>query len=85
MAAQRYSVALHVIEALPAWVRSGEIAFPEIQQYGGITGAAQMRANLRRSFVPDNLLHGDVPDYADFLERRRVRMAWKTQTYFGGL
>lgn len=29
MATQRYSVALHVIKALPAWVRSGEIAIPE--------------------------------------------------------
>ena len=29
MAPQRYSVALHVIEALAAWVRSGEIAVPE--------------------------------------------------------
>ena len=32
MAIQRYSVAPHAIETLPAWVKSGEMTIPEIQR-----------------------------------------------------
>ena len=55
------------------------------RKYGGITDMAQMRVNLRRSCVPGSLLDGEVPTYDEFLEQRRVRMAQKIQTYFGGL
>ena len=55
------------------------------RKYGGITDMEQMRDNLRRSCVPGSLLDGDVADYDEFLEQRRVRMAQKIQTYFGGL
>ena len=52
---------------------------------GGITDMARMHANLRRSCLPGSLLDGDVPNYHEFLEQRRVRTAQKTQTYFGVL
>ena len=55
------------------------------KKYGGITEIDQMRANLHRSCVPDSLLDGDIPDYDEFLEQRRVLMAQKIKTYFEGL
>ncbi len=54
-------------------------------RYGGIADMAQLRNNLRQSYVPDSLLGAAVSDYDEFLEQRRVLMAWKFQTYFGGL
>ena len=35
--------------------------------------------------MPDSLLDGDIPDYDEFLEQRRVLMAQKIKTYFEGL
>ena len=55
------------------------------RKYGGITDMTQMRANLSRNCVPDSLLDGEVPNYDEFLEQRRVLMAQKVQTYFGEL
>ena len=55
------------------------------RKYGGITDMDQMRANLQRSCVPDSLLDGDILDYDEFLEQRRVLMAQKIKTYFEGL
>ena len=55
------------------------------RKYGGITDMAQMRANLCRSGLPDDMLDGGIPDYGEFLEQRRVLMAQKVKTYFEGL
>ena len=55
------------------------------RKYGSITDLEQMCANQRRNCVPGRLLYGDVPDYNEFLERRRVRMARKIRTDLGGL
>ena len=55
------------------------------RKYGGITDTEQMRANMRRSCVPDSLLNGDIPNYDEFLEQRRILMAQKIRTYFEGL
>ena len=55
------------------------------KKYGGITDMEQMRTNLRKSSLPDDLLDGHVPDYDEFLERRRELMAQKVKTYFEGL
>ena len=52
---------------------------------GGITDMARTRANLHRSCVSGSLLGGDVPDYDELLEQRRVLMAHKIQTCFRGL
>ena len=55
------------------------------RKYGGITDMVQMRANLWRSGLPDDMLDGHILDYGEFLERRRVLMAQKIKTYFEGL
>lgn len=55
------------------------------KRYGGITSAAEMRANLAMSCLPECLLDGDIPPFDDFLERRRKLMARKIKTYFEGL
>jgi hypothetical protein len=53
-----------------------------LQKYGGITDLAEMRANLRMSCLPETMLEGDIPDYDEFLNRRRALMAQKIRTYF---
>jgi hypothetical protein len=55
------------------------------KKYGGITDAADLRANLRASCIPDSLLDGAIPDYDDFLEERRKLMALKIKTWFEAL
>ena len=55
------------------------------RKYGGITNLEQMRTNLRRSGVPDDMLNGRILDYGAFLEHRRVLMAQKIKTYFESL
>lgn len=73
--------------------RAPEVYFAELadqcnggaKKYGGITEMAEMRANLRMSCLPEALLDGDIPDFGDFLEARRTRMAAKIKTYFEGL
>jgi hypothetical protein len=55
------------------------------KKYGGITGADDMRANLRMSCLPESLLDGTIPDYDDFLEQRRKLMAMKIKTWFQAL
>lgn len=70
--------------------KAPEIYFAELatqcggsqQKYGGINNPEEMRANLRASCVPERLLDGDVPDFDDFLEERRLLMALKIQEYF---
>jgi hypothetical protein len=52
------------------------------KKYGGITGRAELLANLRASCLPESLLDGEVPAYADFLEGRRRLMAQKIKTWF---
>jgi hypothetical protein len=55
------------------------------KKYGGITNAAELRANLRASCVPESMLDGNVPDYDDFLEERRKLMALKIKAWFEAL
>lgn len=50
--------------------------------YGGITGLAEMRVNLRMNCIPDMLLDGHIPDYDDFLVMRRKPMTQKMRGYF---
>lgn len=52
------------------------------KHYGGITDADELRANLRMHCLPESMLDGNVPDYDDFLERRRKLMALKIKTWF---
>jgi len=55
------------------------------KRYGGITDAADLRANLRMNCVPESLLDGEVPAYEDFLEARRKLMAQKIRVWFEAL
>lgn len=53
--------------------------------YGGITDAAELRANLEMSCLPASLLGGEIPEYEDFLDRRRQLMSLKIKTWFEAL
>ncbi|MBK7251661.1 MAG: DUF262 domain-containing protein [Gammaproteobacteria bacterium] len=55
------------------------------KKYGGITEAADLRANLQESCIPESLLDGAIPDYDDFLEERRKLMALKIKAWFEAL
>jgi hypothetical protein len=55
------------------------------RKYGGITDAADLRANLRMSCVPESLLNGEILEYDDFLEKRRKLMALKIKAWFEAL
>jgi len=55
------------------------------KKYGGITDAAELRANLRMNCVPESLLDSEVPLYEDFLEARRKLMAQKIKAWFEAL
>lgn len=55
------------------------------KKYGGITDAADLRANLRMSCLPELLLDGEIPAYDDFLEERRKLMSLKIKTWFEAL
>ena len=52
------------------------------RRYGGITDAAEMRANLAMSCLPDSVIDGEIPTYDDFLAERRKRMALKIKSWF---
>ncbi len=55
------------------------------KKYGGITDEAELRANLRANCVPDSMLDGVIPDYDDFLEKRRQLIALKMKAWFEAL
>src|SRR5439155_19889260 len=52
------------------------------KKYGGITDPAEMKANLKMNCLPEEMLSGNIPDYDNFLERRRKLMAIKIKAYF---
>jgi len=52
------------------------------KKYGGITNAADLKANLRMHCLPDTLLDAQIPDYDAFLEERRGLMALKIKQWF---
>jgi hypothetical protein len=55
------------------------------KKYGGITDEKELRANLRAHCLPESLLDGDVPEYEEFLQQRRVLMARKIKHWFWSL
>ncbi len=55
------------------------------KKYGGITDAADLRANFRMSCLPESLLDGEISSYDFFLEERRKLMALKIKTWFEAL
>jgi hypothetical protein len=54
-------------------------------RYGGITDAEQMRANLRAHCIPESMLNGQIPEYSQFLDQRRLLMADKIRRWFYSL
>lgn len=52
------------------------------RRYGGITDEAELRANLRMSCVPEELINGSELAYDEFLEMRRGLMAHKIKNWF---
>ena len=52
------------------------------KKYGGIIEQGEMRDNLAMSCLPEVMLDGEIPNFGDFLEERRQRMAAKIKTYF---
>jgi hypothetical protein len=73
--------------------RAPEVYFAELAaqcdggalKYGGICDREQLHANMRVSCLPESMLDGEIPEYADFLARRRRLMARKIETYFKSL
>jgi hypothetical protein len=55
------------------------------KKHGGITGLADMKANLRMHCIPEAMLSGKIPAYEDFLDKRRQFMALKIKKWFGAL
>jgi hypothetical protein len=55
------------------------------KKYGGITDAADLRANLRANCLPASMLDREIPDYDAFLEERRKLMALKIRAWFHAL
>lgn len=55
------------------------------KKYGGITDPVELRANLSTHCLPESLLDGTIPAYADFLELRRKSMALKIKQWFEAL
>jgi hypothetical protein len=55
------------------------------RRYGGITDAAELRANLRMNCIPETMIDGEIPPYDAFLEERRRLMAQKIKVWFTAL
>jgi hypothetical protein len=41
-----------------------------------------MRANFRMNCIPESMLDGEVPDFEDFLEKRRHLIAVRIKKWF---
>jgi hypothetical protein len=69
--------------------KAPEVYFAELREqmaggpkrYGGITDAAELRANLVKNCVPTSLLDGDPMEYDSFLVERRLLMAEKIRQW----
>jgi len=70
--------------------KSPEVYFTELGaqcnggdvKYGGITQRDQLINNLRRNAIPEAMLENQIPDFDDFLIRRRSLMAARIKEYF---
>ena len=54
-------------------------------QYGGITDADQLRANLAAHCIPQGMEEAGIHDYDKFLQERRALMAAKIRDYYRAL
>ena len=53
--------------------------------YGNITNRASLEENLTRNCIPTEIVRSPNPDYDEFLNERRKRMAQKIRTYYYSL
>lgn len=53
--------------------------------YGNITNRASLEENLTRNCIPAEIVRSPNPDYDEFLNERRKRMAQKIRTYYYSL
>lgn len=88
MSTQRYSVTPHPIETLLTWVKSGEIAIPEIQRpfVWEATKVRNLLDSLYQGYPVGYLIDGQQRVTAlmasAFLEVRRKLMALKIKDWF---
>jgi len=82
MPTQRYSVAPHPIDTLLTWVKSGEIAIPEIQRPFVWDATAEQPPHGLSTRV-DACRPG--PTYDGFLEEHRQLTAQKIKAWFEAL
>ena len=54
-------------------------------QYGGITDADILRANLRSHCIPQGMETAEIGDYDEFLKERRLLMSGKIRDYYKSL
>ena len=54
-------------------------------QYGGITDADVLRANIRSHCIPQGMDAAEIGDYDDFLKERRLLMSSKISDYYKSL
>ena len=55
------------------------------KKYGNIISSDELQANLTMNCIPDGMEAMTAADYPNFLAKRRILMAQKIKTYFGGL
>lgn len=73
--------------------KAPDVYFPEARKQcetgiitiGSITDCHQLLENLRTNCVPEEVFEMDHTRYAEFLEKRRVRMAKKIRAYYEAL
>lgn len=55
------------------------------KKYGNIINSDELQTNLTMNCIPDGMETMTAADYPNFLAKRRILMAQKIKTYFGGL
>ena len=52
------------------------------KHYGGIVDQKRLRENFHQNCIPESMVDGDVPEYANFLNQRRELMAQRIRKWF---
>ena len=53
-----------------------------VPKYGGITERNHMIENLRANAIPEEMIDGQIPEFDDFLLKRRALMSYRIKQYF---
>lgn len=54
----------------------------KLPKYGGIIERDHMIENLKANAIPEEMIDGQIPEYDDFLQKRRVLMSNRIKEYF---